>query len=79
MDFVKLIWKKWLAIAHIIGNFQGQVILTLFYILLFWPLGIPFRFLSDPLKLKLARQRPRSSFTKWEHPKESLEEARKPF
>lgn len=79
MSYLKLVWKKWLVIAHTIGNFQAQVILSVFYFIFIFPLGIFFRLFSDPLHLKLAGSTAKSSFEKWEHPKESLEEARKQY
>ena len=77
MHFLKLIWKKWLKIAYVIGNFQAQVILTLFYFLLVSSFGIISRFFGDSLDMK--PKRIRSNFSKWNHPKETIEEARKQF
>lgn len=80
MKFLKLLWKKWLVVAHAIGNFQSQLILSVFYFIFIFPLGVVFRFFSDPLRLKLAKDSAKkSSFEKWEHPKENLEEARKQY
>ena len=80
MSFLKFLWRKWLVVAHAIGNFQAQVLLSFFYIIFILPLGLVFRFFSDPLRLKLAKDSTRAtSFEKWEHPKESLEEARKQY
>lgn len=63
-------------IAHAIGNFQAQVILTIFYFAIFLPLGIVFRLFVDPLKLRSVK---RSNFQKWEHEEQSLEEARRQY
>ena len=70
------LWKKWLVIARVIGNFQAQVILSLFYLVLFLPLGVVFRFFADPLRMRKVSG---SNFQKWEHSKESLEQARKQY
>lgn len=69
---MKKLWRKWLPIAQAIGNFQAQVILTVFYLVIMSPLGIGFRVLK---RKRIAT----SNFQKWEHPKESLEEARKQY
>ena len=80
MDFLKLLWKKWLVIAHAVGNFQAQVLLSFFYVIFILPIGLVFRVFSDPLRLKLAKDvSKKSSFEQWEHPKESLEEARRQY
>jgi len=80
MNYLKQLWSKWLSIAKIIGNFNGQVILTVFYLTLVAPLGIIYRLLADPLEIKrgfIIKQK--SSFRKWEHPKDNLENARRQY
>lgn len=80
MRFIKLLWRKWLPIAQIIGNFNAQVILTIFYLIIIFPLGVFYRFIADPLRLRLRQAfRRRTSFEKWEHSKDSLEEARRQY
>ena len=76
MDLLKKLWKRWLVVGHVIGNFQAQVILSLFYFIVIFPLGIFFRFFADPLRMRKVTG---SNFQKWEHPKETLEEARKQY
>jgi hypothetical protein len=71
-------WRKWLPIAHVIGNFQAQVILSAFYFLMFLPLGVIMRLL-DPLKTRLYKSKARSSFEKWTFPRETIKSSRKPF
>lgn len=80
MKFVKFLWRKWLPIAQAVGNFNAQVILTIFYLIIILPLGLVFRLFADPLNIR-ARElsRKRSNFNKWEHPKQNLEEARKQY
>lgn len=77
MKVLKLAWKRWLKIAKVIGNFQGQVILTLFYFILVWPFGIGIAFLSDPMNMKKPGRG--SNFSKWKHPADNLETARRQF
>src|SRR3990167_1953379 len=77
MKLAKLFWRKWLTFARAIGNFQGQVILTLFYWFLLLPVGVVFRIFADPLRLK--KRRYRSNFQKWEHLKETLETSRRQY
>ena len=70
------LWKRWLVVGRLIGNFQAQVIFAIFYFVFLLPLGIFFRFFADPLKLRKVN---RTNFEKWEHPKETLEQARKQY
>ena len=79
MKLGKLLWKKWLKIGHVIGNFQAQVILSLFYFVFVWPFGIVMRLFSDPLKLNFSKSRAKSNFTGWNHKKDTLEVARRQF
>lgn len=76
MKFIKVLWRKWLVIGHVIGNFQAQVILSLFYFVIIFPLGVIFGFIADPLRMKKVSG---TNFQKWEHPKETLEQARKQY
>jgi len=77
MRFLKFLWQKWLIVARPIGNFQAQLILSLFYFIILAPVAIFLKFFADPLNLK-PKQRS-SNFEKWEHPKEDLEQARKQY
>jgi len=74
MRLLKLFWKKWLPVSQKIGNFQARVILSAFYFILFLPLALIFKILSDPLQKK-----PTSTWKDWEHKVDSLEEARKQY
>ena len=77
MKFIKKVFQKWLKIARIIGNFQSQVLFSLFYLFFLSIIGIIFR-LSDPLKIKF-NPKIRSGFEPWLHPQETLESAKKQF
>jgi hypothetical protein len=76
MYFLKWIWKKWLPIAHAIGNFQAQVILSAFYVIILSPVGVLYRIFADPFKL---RKKLRSNFGKWEYAKDTLESAHRQY
>ena len=76
MDFLKLVWRRWLAIAKPIGNFQSQVFFSVFFVVLLSPVGIGYRLFSDPFKLK---RKMKSNFDAWEHPKETLESAHRQY
>ncbi len=77
MKLLKIIWKRWLVIGKAIGNFQAQVLFTIFYFLVLFPVGIGVRLFSDPLKLK--KKKKTSNFDVWEHPDEDVFLARKPY
>ena len=49
---LKVIWKAWTRIAHIIGNFQARVLLTILYVVLVLPFGVIVRLFADPLRIK---------------------------
>lgn len=78
MSTSKLLWKKWLAIAQVIGNFQGQVILTLFYFVLVLPFGLVISLFTDPMKMKSPLS-PRSNFAEWKHKPDDLEAAHRQY
>ncbi|MDO8487671.1 MAG: hypothetical protein Q7S45_05235 [Candidatus Curtissbacteria bacterium] len=77
MSFLKLLWKKWLKVAHVIGNFQAQVILTIFYFVIAAPFGLVSRYFGDSLNMKPRRMR--SNFNKWDHPKDDLQSAHRQY
>jgi hypothetical protein len=52
IQILKLAWQKWRAFAHILGNFQARVLLTIFYVILVGPIGLLLRWRTDPLQLK---------------------------
>jgi hypothetical protein len=68
---------RWKAIAHVIGNFQARVLLTLFYFVAVPPFALVVRVLKDPLVL-----RPQTGGSLWvEGPASdlSVEHARRQF
>ncbi len=46
------LWNRWRAFAQALGDFQGRIILTLFYFIIVAPGGLIVRAFSDPLHLK---------------------------
>lgn len=77
MKVLKRVWRRWLKIARVIGNFQGQVILTLLYFILVLPFGIGVALFADPMNMKKSGKG--SNFSKWKHPADNLETARRQF
>jgi hypothetical protein len=45
-------WERWKAVAKKIGNFQGRVILTIFYILVVPFFAVVVKVFKDPLHLR---------------------------
>ena len=78
MKLVKKLFKKWMGIARIIGSFQSQVLLSLFYLILLSFIGVIFR-RKDPLGFRSKNLKKGSQFEKWNHPPDSLRMARKQF
>jgi uncharacterized membrane protein len=64
---------RWKKIAHVIGDFQARVLLTVIYSILVLPFGLAVRFFSDSMHSK---KRPEKWF---DHPPlpNTLEEARR--
>ncbi len=79
MKLLKSIWNKWLKVARIIGNFQAQVLFSLFYLTLLAIVGIALRIFSDPLDIKKSSKSRKTNFKKWEHPHEDINQARKQY
>lgn len=64
---LKKLWEGWKKIAHIIGNFQARVLLTIFYAILVLPFGLAARWFADPLRIK----RPPNTWL--DHPNEPID------
>jgi len=45
-------WERWKIIAHVIGNFQARLLLSLFYFLIVPPFALIVRLMKDPLSLR---------------------------
>lgn len=80
MTFLKWLWAKWLPIAQAVGNFNAQVILTIFYLIIILPLGLIYRFFANPLNVKSNKiSRQKTNFNKWEHLTQNVKEAGKQY
>ncbi len=77
MKIIKKAWKKWLEIGRIIGNFNFQVILTIFYFFILWMIGFFVRYFSDPLLVKKTKRT--SNFLPWEHSVENIAQAKNQY
>ncbi len=44
--------RTWQRLANTIGNFQARVLLTVFYGIIVFPVGIVARLFLDPLRIK---------------------------
>lgn len=53
--FLKKLWIGWTKFAHFIGRVNTEIVLFLFYFLIFTPLGLLFRLFGfDPLRNKFS-------------------------
>ena len=43
---------RWMALLRTVGNFQAWILLTLFYVVVIAPIGLVFRCVADPLRLR---------------------------
>ena len=63
---LKKIWAAWTKLAHIIGNFQARVLLTLVYAIIVLPFGLAVKWFGDPMRIKKLPDN-------WlEHPEENM-------
>ena len=53
IDLLKLAWRKWKAFAHVLGNFQARLLLTVFYVLIVGPVSSVFDFLTFAVLLTI--------------------------
>ncbi len=49
------LWERWKVIAHVIGNFQARVLLTVFYFVIAPPFALVVTLGRDPLSLRVPR------------------------
>lgn len=56
MSRVRQFWEIWKKFAHVIGDVVGRVLLTVFYAIVFAPVGLGVRLFGDPLGLKIQRR-----------------------
>ncbi len=49
---LKRLWQGWKKIAHVIGNFQARILLTIIYAVLILPFGLVVRCFADSLHSK---------------------------
>ena len=54
-DVLRRAWARWLVIAHIIGNVQARVLLTVFYFVIVPPFALIVKLAKDPLGLRPPR------------------------
>jgi len=59
MKTLKRLWTAWKSIAHVIGDFQARVLLSLFYFVVLGPFALGLKMFSDPLGLR------RTSSVRW--------------
>ncbi len=51
MQALRKIWSGWKAFAHVIGDFQARLLLSLFYFVVVGPFALGLKMFSDPLQL----------------------------
>ena len=56
MSLLRTLWQKWLKIAHMLGNVQIVIALTLVYWLMLAPMAVVLKLVSDPLTLRRPQQ-----------------------
>jgi hypothetical protein len=49
-------WTRWTKVAHVVGNVQARILLTLFYFVIAPPFALVVKLLHDPLALREPRE-----------------------
>jgi len=75
MNLLARFWRGWKRIARKVGQFQGRVVMTIFYFTIFAPFAIAIRWGSDPLAIKPGTNRGWSPIPLSDEP--PLDQARK--
>jgi hypothetical protein len=70
-------WKRWRAIAQVIGDFQARILLTVFYFIIVTPGALIVRAFFDPLQIK--RSHGASMWTPHTTTQPSLDDARRQY
>ena len=76
-SFMRQLWERWKSFSAEMGNFQGRMLLGIFYFIVVTPFGILVRIFSDPLKIKSMQ-----ASTFWQNYTETsseIEDARRQF
>ena len=68
------LWRGWLWLAELIGNFNLGLLLSIIYWTFFTLIAIPFKLLADPLRF---RPKNRSGWTLHSPPTDILEEMKR--
>ena len=74
---LRRLWESWKALAAAIGNYQGRLLLAIFYFIIFTPWGLLTRLLGDPLEVK--RSSAQSFWRERVKPIGDIEEAQRQF
>lgn len=73
-SFGKRLWRGWLKFGHWLGEVMSWVWMPIFYYLLAMPFALGVKLFSDPLRLRVGRQK--SYWTPKVLPKQDLAWAR---
>lgn len=71
------LWEWWKRVARKIGDFQGRLILTLFYFIVLAPFALILRLVADPLAI--ASKAPSGWQPRPESRGDALDRARRQF
>lgn len=69
------LWERWKRIAHVIGNVQARVLLSILYFILVGPFALLVRLTMDPLALRPLHRR--TFWLSLPHKTVGLDEARR--
>jgi hypothetical protein len=52
LKMLRAAWARWKRVAHLIGDFQARLLLSMFYFLILAPFALGLKLLADPLQLQ---------------------------
>lgn len=77
VHIIVVVWKRWLKIGRKIGNFQAQVIFSVFYLVFLSVIGTLMK-IADPLRMG-TNKKIKTAFSKWDYPSETLQTAHRQY
>lgn len=70
VSMLRRLWEIWKRFGLLVGDLVARVMLTVFYVVLFGPVGIGVRLFADPLRIKAEQSSRWSSRPETEHSRE---------
>jgi len=77
MKILKAIWNKWIFIGKKVGNFNAQIIFSIFYLIFISVPALVIALFFDPFNVKNKKRK--TNFSSWQYKREDVRDARMQF